>query len=648
MNLISSTYEQALAYLTINSSFLGDLGLFHGKMGIVLFFAHYARISNSKHYEDFAGHLLDEIYEEINLDLPVNLENGLCGIGWGIEYLVQHGFMEGNTDEILADIDRKVMEIDPLRLSDLSFRRGLAGIAFYVIARLNAHRVNSISPFDEVFLGSLYQALEYAKYTLEDDVPSNLKVDYNHVKEGGNITLYLPHYLTHPSFLLNKPFDEILLGLENGLTGWLWNNLNPTFIKPNIFKTEKSIFLFDEESRSTKYGIGTYVNQLADVLQCSEWQIFRIRVLSENRNDVLTIRQAEKVIYINVGNFKCRNYQTNDALKQYYRNLFFVLYPYFKNSDIPIFHLNAMQSKMLAVQLKYYLPKSQIILTVHYTNWSFDLLGNKEKLKMILAFPKDKKNLAITQKFESEKQLMSLCDQIIAIAQHSYEDITNLYNIPKEKVILIPHGLTDDYQPISNEERNKRRNKYGFSIDDQLLIFAGRIDPVKGVKYLAQAFTSLTEHYPKLRLIIAGEGDFQSISTALNPRWSKVVCTGFVNKPSLYELFSISDIGILPSLHEEFGFVALEMMMMKLPLIVSNTTGLAELISQKDNGLVVNLRRNKNKNILIEICEAIQSLLENKPLRLRYAEAARKKYLAYYTVDLFRKRMLDFYNSSLI
>ena len=86
MNLISSTYEQALAYLTINSSFLRDLGLFHGRMGIVLFFAHYARISNSKHYEDFAGHLLDEIYEEINLDLPVNLENGLCGIGWGIEY----------------------------------------------------------------------------------------------------------------------------------------------------------------------------------------------------------------------------------------------------------------------------------------------------------------------------------------------------------------------------------------------------------------------------------------------------------------------------------------------------------------------------------------------------------------------------------
>jgi len=43
MNLMSEKYQQALAYLTINSSFVADLGLFHGRMGIVLFFAHYGR-----------------------------------------------------------------------------------------------------------------------------------------------------------------------------------------------------------------------------------------------------------------------------------------------------------------------------------------------------------------------------------------------------------------------------------------------------------------------------------------------------------------------------------------------------------------------------------------------------------------------------
>ena len=82
-NLIPSPYEQALTYLTINSSFMGDLELFHGRMGIILFFVRYAHTTQSKHYEDFAVCLLDELYEEVHEDLPVNLENGLCGIGWG-------------------------------------------------------------------------------------------------------------------------------------------------------------------------------------------------------------------------------------------------------------------------------------------------------------------------------------------------------------------------------------------------------------------------------------------------------------------------------------------------------------------------------------------------------------------------------------
>ena len=643
MNLTPGKYEQALAYLTINCSFLGDLSLFHGRIGIILFFAHYARATQSKHYEDFAGYLLDELYEEIHEDLPVNLENGLCGIGWGIEYLVQQGFMEGDTDEILADIDRKVMELDPLRMTNLSFRRGLAGIAFYVIARLNAHRETTVLPFDAAYLSSLQQALERAEFTEKEEVPADLPVVFSQVLKGEKLTLSLPDYLTHSKLSLDKPFDEILLGLEEGLAGWLWSNLSPAAVKTDwLPKTDKCIFLFDEESRSTKYGIGTYVNQLTEALQDTEWQVVRVRVFAETK-EALTLRQDEKAVYIHVGGFKCRNYQADDALKRYYRNLSFVLYPYFKSVNAPLFHLNAMQSEALADRLKHDFPGSSVRMTVHYTNWSFDLLGDREKLKAILDSPKDEKEQAIAKGFETEKQLMHLCDRIIAIARHSYEDIVSLYQVTQEKVTLIPHGLADAYQSLSEEERNERRKKYGFFPDDQLLVFAGRIDPVKGVEYLARAFASLSEQNPKLRLIIAGDGNFQTVFTALNPVWSKVTCTGFVDKPTLYELFSISDIGILPSLHEEFGFVALEMMMMKLPLIVGNTTGLAELVSQKENGLVINLKNSKDNNNLKEIREAIQSLLDNKPLCLRYAGAAREKFLTCYIADLFRKRMLDFY-----
>ena len=86
-------------HLILHSIDIEDIGLFHGKMGVVLFFAHYARYTDSAIYDDFAGELLEEICENIPETLPINLETGLCGIGWGIEYLIQNGFMEGDSNE---------------------------------------------------------------------------------------------------------------------------------------------------------------------------------------------------------------------------------------------------------------------------------------------------------------------------------------------------------------------------------------------------------------------------------------------------------------------------------------------------------------------------------------------------------------------
>lgn len=94
-----------------------DLGLFNGRMGIVLFFFHYAKYTNNALYEDFAGDMLDDIFEDVTDETPINMQNGLCGIGWGLLYLIQKGFVEGNVDEILEDIDRKI-EMDHVQNRD--------------------------------------------------------------------------------------------------------------------------------------------------------------------------------------------------------------------------------------------------------------------------------------------------------------------------------------------------------------------------------------------------------------------------------------------------------------------------------------------------------------------------------------------------
>ena len=140
-------------HLIINASFITDLGIYHGKMGIVIFFAHYARYKSNPIYNDFAAELLNDIYDDISANTPFFFEYGLCGIGCGIEYLYQNNFVEVVSEEVMEIIDKKIMEKDLLRITDKSFKTGLTGISFYVESRLkNKSKNRKMHAFDESYL----------------------------------------------------------------------------------------------------------------------------------------------------------------------------------------------------------------------------------------------------------------------------------------------------------------------------------------------------------------------------------------------------------------------------------------------------------------------------------------------------------------
>ena len=143
--------------LILNAGFLHDISLCNGTMGIAIFFFHYSRYSNNNTYTEFAWDLIEDIYKNIHNGLPVNFENGLCGTGWGIEYLVQHKFIEGDTGEVLEDLDRLVMERDPRRITDLSFEKGLGGIHYYVSVHTHSPFC-PVTAFDPVYSEELQQA----------------------------------------------------------------------------------------------------------------------------------------------------------------------------------------------------------------------------------------------------------------------------------------------------------------------------------------------------------------------------------------------------------------------------------------------------------------------------------------------------------
>ena len=136
--------KQTARHFLFFGSYLGNIGLFNGKTGLMLFLFYYARHSGNSLYEDFAMELFDEICRDISPDTPVGLGNGLCGIGWGILHLCKNGFVEDTANEILEEIDCKIMEYDLSRVWDDSLESGFQGMALYLSERLK----DFSSPYD--------------------------------------------------------------------------------------------------------------------------------------------------------------------------------------------------------------------------------------------------------------------------------------------------------------------------------------------------------------------------------------------------------------------------------------------------------------------------------------------------------------------
>ena len=640
INHKNTAFHQALSQLILNAHFIPGTGLFHGRMGCVLFLAVYARHTQNEMYENFASELLDTIYEDLNKELHFNLEDGLCGIGWGIEYLVQQGLMQGDTDEILWEVDQRIMEYNPLRISDLSFRRGLGGLTFYVIARLLAVREIKKIPFDWNYLQSLKTALSQANLSEDPENPIGLKNLFIEVLQGEkHPKIDLPPILKYSNIQLDEEISSF--GLDQGIAGALWTqllNCNKEELVPSpLYK--KGVFIFDVKVRGTNYGIGTYMSQLINTIQTIQWNLVIIHFFSEKTNTFFS-EEIDGVVHLDFSQIKEWGY-INEKEKRnrlYYRSAFLLLKSYVSLFKHSFFHLNYMHEWILAEELKVYYPLSKIILTVHYTDWSFCLQGNKEELYRILSHTNEKENKFIIDSFNHDKQLLNSCDHIISIAQHSYKDLVELYQIPSNKITLISHGIKDCFRNLTGDEKIELRAKYGFQEKEQLILFAGRLDAVKGVSILVKTFISLASQNPLLRLIIAGDGDYSKLLSLASPYWSQITFTGFLDKTELYELYQICNMGILPSLHEEFGYVALEMMMMEVPLIAGRTTGLSELIISEETGLLITVSEN-------ELSKAINRFLESPFWSKQLAKKGRKRFLDFYEKERFINRMKNYYEN---
>ena len=133
--------EQIAEILILNGTLINCPGLLHGKMGLSVFFFHFARHTNNNLYEDYAMELISEIQTQIHNNSPVDYERGISGIGTAVYYLIKNNFIEAD-DDILNDFDQRMYRaILYDSWQDYSLYKGLTGYGRYWMTRL--HQRNS-------------------------------------------------------------------------------------------------------------------------------------------------------------------------------------------------------------------------------------------------------------------------------------------------------------------------------------------------------------------------------------------------------------------------------------------------------------------------------------------------------------------------
>lgn len=220
------------------------------------------------------------------------------------------------------------------------------------------------------------------------------------------------------------------------------------------------------------------------------------------------------------------------------------------------------------------------------------------------------------------------------------------YCIDSEKIEVIPNGLANSIG--FNTDSCILRDRWMIDQKTKIIVFAGRMDEIKGLNFLIQSFIHVLEQIPDSRLIIAGNGDYELYLKEAKNICSKIIFTGYLEKQELYELYSMADIGVVPSLYEPFGYVAVEMMMHSLPIVVSRTSGLNEIVDEI-SGLKVSLIEYPDR---IEIdtdllAEKILFLLQQPEIAKQIGKNGFVRYSGNYTSEIFRWNMIQFYQSLL-
>ena len=224
------------------------------------------------------------------------------------------------------------------------------------------------------------------------------------------------------------------------------------------------------------------------------------------------------------------------------------------------------------------------------------------------------------QRIEGEREIAHGADRVICASQDERELLQRLYAVPADQVEVVPCGVDlDAFRPL---DKGEVRRRLGLR-DEPIVLFVGRIEPLKGIDILLRAAAQLGEDIHFCLVIVGGDESAQAEKADLERLaqemgiGGRVAFLDAVDHEMLPLYYNAADVCVVPSYYESFGLVALEAMACGTPVVASRVGGLQGTVRDSETGYLIPWRCPE------PFAERLELLLENEELRRNLGLSAR-------------------------
>ncbi|MBW7882360.1 MAG: glycosyltransferase [Caldilineaceae bacterium] len=261
---------------------------------------------------------------------------------------------------------------------------------------------------------------------------------------------------------------------------------------------------------------------------------------------------------------------------------------------------------------------------------------------------RDDSERAPQARLDGEAHVVRVADRLIAATPAEEEQLRCLYAADPGKITIIPPGV--DLAHFRPMPQTMARQMIGVPPQRKNILFAGRIEPLKGIDTLLEAIALLKMHketdLANTCVTIIGGDPWADTLDAEMERLQKmrlelglsdlVAFAGARDQQVLPYYYAAAEMVVMPSHYESFGMVALEAMAMGTPVIASEVGGLAYLVRDGENGFLVPRRDAE------ALAEHILELLNDRHLRERLSRRA-QEYAQQYDWSLIARQLVSLY-----